>query len=60
MILQIFIVFISVIILMLMFYLIKRRKSEILHRQALNYLNCDEGEQCSDDGFLVHRSFIFL
>ena len=37
-----------------MFYLIKRRKPEILHRRSLNYLNCDEGEQCGDDDFLVH------
>lgn len=37
-----------------MFYLIKRRKLEILHRRALNYPNRDEGEQCGDDGLLIH------
>ena len=37
-----------------MFYLIKRRKLEILHRRALNFTNRDEGEQCGDDSFLVH------
>ena len=34
--------------------LIKRRKPELLHRRALNVPNRDEGEQCGDDGFLVH------
>ena len=34
-----------------MFYFIKRRKPEILQRRALNYTNCDEGEQCGDECF---------
>ena len=56
--LQIFIVFIFVIILMLIFYLIKRRKPEILHRRALIFPNRDEGEQCGDDSFLVHFNML--
>ena len=38
-----------------MFYLIKRRKPEILHRRTLNFPNRDEGERCGDDSFLVHN-----
>ena len=56
--LQIFIVFICVTILLLTFYLIKRRLSEFLNRRALNHPNRDEGELCGDDGLLVHIHFI--
>ena len=42
-----------------MFYYIKYRKPEILHLLALNYSNCNEGEQSGNDGFLVHNS-LFL
>ena len=41
-----------------MFYLIKYRKPDIMHRRALNFPNCHEGEQYGDDSFLIHYSFI--
>lgn len=58
--LQIFIVFICVTILLLTFYLIKRRLSEFLNRRALNHPNRDEGELCGDKSLLVHCFYLSL
>ena len=39
-----------------MYYLVKRWKPEILHRQTLNFLKRDEGDQCDDDGSLQSKA----